>query len=166
MQKFGVMIMSGFAAIWFIWGLSAFGSVSDWTLAIPLVVSGLMIALAVRMNITASPEDRRRIGRLIGWASGLEGVAILVAVNVLVWAGLGAYTPCAVIAIVGLHFLPLAHALKYPGYYLTGAALVGVAVAGCAASSPQTRLALIGFGGATLLWLTCLPFLARNRVAI
>ena len=162
MNKVGIMIMSGFAALWSVWGLSAISPINGVWLLVPFAVSGAMIAGAMRLPIVASAADRRRIGRIVAWASAIEGVAIFVAVNVLTNLGHPGYVVVATLAIVGLHFLPLAHFLRVPLYYASGAALVGLAVFGCFINPETTRVLVVGTGAAVLLWLTCLASFSRR----
>ena len=164
MNKVGIMIMSGFAALWFVWGLSAFRPMAWLWLLVPFAVSGAMVACAMRLPIVASEAERHRVGRVVGWASGIEGVAIFVAYNVLNNLGHPDYAPIATLAIVGLHFLPLAHYLRVPLYYATGAALVGLAMLGGLIDAPTTRLLVVGTGAAVLLWLTCLASFSRRAL--
>jgi hypothetical protein len=162
MNKVGIMIMSGFAALWFVWGLSAISPIKGVWLLLPFAVSGAMMACAMRLPIVASEADRRRVGRIVGWASGIEGVAIFTAVKVLTYLRHPGYVMVATLAIVGLHFLPLAHFLRVPLYYATGAALVGLAVLGCLIGPETTRLLVVGTGAAVLLWLTCVASFSRR----
>ena len=165
MQKNGVMIMSGFAAIWFLWGLSAAGPMSVLWMLAPLGISAGMIALAARMPVTVNPARRAAIGRFVGLASAIEGVAILVAVNAVAWAGYPSFGVCAVLAIVGLHFFPLAKFLPAGIYMWTGSAMVALAAAGVAIPGDQTRLLVLGVGAALFLWATCLVILMKPRQA-
>jgi hypothetical protein len=165
MNKVGIMIMSGFAAVWFVWGLSAVNPINGAWLLVPLAVSGAMMACAWRLPMVASAADQRRVGRIVGWASGIEGLAIFVAANLLNNLGHPGYVVVATLAIVGLHFLPLAHFLRVPVYYVSGAALVGLAVAGGLIGSETTRLLVVGTGAAVLLWLTCLTSFSRPAVS-
>jgi hypothetical protein len=161
MQKYGIMIMSGFAALWFVWGLSAIGPINRAWLIVPLAISGTMIAAASRIEVHAPAETRR----IVGWASGIEGVAIFAATNVLNNLGYPGYAVSATLAIVGLHFLPLAYYLQVRTYYVSGAALVALAAAGLAIDSDATRLLVTGVGAASLLWITCLVAFARKTPA-
>jgi len=165
MNKVGIMIMSGFAALWFVWGLSAVNPINGLWLLVPFAVSGAMIAGAMRLPIVASKAERRRIGRVVAWASGIEGVVIFLASNVLTNLGQPGYVVIATLAVVGLHFLPLAHFLRAPVYYVTGAALVGLAVVGLSINPEATRLIVVGTGAAVLLWLTCLASFSRRAVS-
>ena len=162
MNKFGIMIMSGFAVLWFVWGLSATSPISGLWLLVPFAVSGAMMAAAMRLPLWRRRVERQRTGRIVGWASAIEGVAIFAAVNVLYNTGLAGYAAVATLAIVALHFLPLAYYLRVPTYYLAGAALLGLAVFGCTITNEATRLLVVGTGAATLLWLTCLTSFARQ----
>jgi hypothetical protein len=162
MQKYGIMVMSGFAALWCVWGLSAISPVPAAAMLVPLVISGVLIAFAARMPVYASPQGRRDIGRIIGWAAGLEFVAILAANTALGATGHAGYAVCATAGIVGLHFLPLAHLLRVRSYYVSGAALVTLATASAAIGDDHTRLLTLGLGAAVLLWVTCLTAFSRK----
>ena len=165
MQKHGIMIMSGFAALWFVWGLSAMGSINGALLLIPFVVSGAMMAFASRMRIVATEAERRDVGRIIGWASGIEFVAIFAANTALSSTGHAGLAVCATLAIVGLHFLPLAYFLGVRNYYVAGAAMVALAAYGLTIHSDETRLLVLGVGAAVVLWITCLVAFTRGRYA-
>jgi hypothetical protein len=52
--------------------------------------------------------------RKAGIASGVEGLAILLAVNVLAHFGRSDYAAPVIAIIVGLHFMPLAQRLPAP----------------------------------------------------
>jgi hypothetical protein len=165
MQRNGILIMSGFAALWFVWGLSALGSFPAILLLVPVMISGGLIGFALRLPGHASPEIRRRVGRIVGRASAIEFVAIFLANIVLASTGHAGFSVCATAGIVGLHFFPLAHYLRVPSYYVAGAALVALAVAGCAIDRDQTRLMTVGLGAAALLWITCLASFTRKTDA-
>jgi hypothetical protein len=162
MQKYGIMIMSGFAALWFVWGLSALPSFNGVWLLVPFAVSGAMIGLALRIPVAASQAERRDVGRIVGWASGIEFVAIFAANTALGMTGHAGLAVCATLAIVGLHFLPLAYFLQVRNYYLAGSALVALAAYGLTIGGDTKRLLVLGVGAAVLLWITCLAAFARK----
>ena len=86
MSASGAVIMGVFAAVWWVVGIRASGPASVLMYGIPIVITGAIIAAASSGQArTARPSDdeRARQGRLVGIASGIEGVAIFVAVNVL-----------------------------------------------------------------------------------
>jgi hypothetical protein len=82
---FGSIIVGVFAALWFWMGMRA--ADSGWAVAcLGVPISALTMAATywrVRGLPRAPAHERRRIGRVIGWASLFEGIAIFVAVNVV-----------------------------------------------------------------------------------
>jgi hypothetical protein len=166
MNAIGVLIMSGFAAVWWWLGLAQSGHGSWPAYAPGAACSAAVSLLALRWQARLPAPDpalRARIGRVVGIASGVEGVAILVAVNVLANAGYGDYIMPAIALIVGLHFLPLAHWIPVPLYYLSAALMCALALLGCTISNLPLRLLVTGTGMAVLLWLTCLAVLLQIR---
>lgn len=154
-MKAAVIIMSGFAAWWFVWGLATFPAVPEASLA-PVLISAVLIALALRAPACPRVEG---VGRVVGRASAAEGIAILAAAIVLNAVGFGSYLPAATAVIVGLHFLPIARHLRFAPYYWAAGAMVAAAGAGVIAGS----MALTCWAAAAILWLTCLAVLARAR---
>ncbi len=138
----------GVAAVWFGLGLS-------WLMAAPLLVSAGLIGAAWRQPpAPLGADESRRVGQLVMWASAAEGIGILVAINLVTWAGHREWQLAAFAGVVGLHFLPLARWLPLPSYYLSGFALVALA-AGCALFLPASaRDTAICAGSAMILWLT------------
>jgi hypothetical protein len=159
--------MGVFAAIWWLVGVRASGHGSPLTYGIPLLVTGLIIVAALRGRHRfeqASPEEHARRDRLVGIASGAEGLAIPVAVTVLGNIGLSDYAAPVIAIIVGLHFLPLARWLPAHLYYGTSALLIALGVSGCAIRAPDQRLLIVSIGAASVLWLTCVIVLSRARI--
>ena len=118
-------------------------------------MSGVLIALALRIPVNASVQDRKAVGKIVGWASAIEGVAMFAAANILNWAGYPSYFICAGVAIVGLHFLPLARLFEVRRYYATGATLTALGALGCLIGDVPTRTLTVGMGAALVLWVTC-----------
>jgi hypothetical protein len=58
-----------------------------------------------------------------------QWLVILVAGNVLANTGLGAWVLPMAMAVIGIHFFPLARLFRTPSRYVTGATLIAVAVA-------------------------------------
>lgn len=73
--------------------------------------------------------ERKRADRIFNIVNAGQWVVIFVAGNVLVNLGLSNWVIPCIIFIVGLHFLPLAHVFANPPHYITGAALIILAVA-------------------------------------
>ncbi len=168
MQKTGIMITSGFAAVWFTWGVAAMGPSALPLVLVPAVVSGGIIAAAARRHEVASPAQRRWTGKVVGWASAIEGVAIFAANFALGVTGHIEYAVCATLGIVGLHFFPLGYFLRTRTHYALGVATVALAVAGLGIADETTRDVTLRVGAALLLWAFGLAGLAwpRRQAAI
>lgn len=148
-----VIVMSTFAAIWWMIGAAQRGRGSLLLDAVGIGISGLLVALDwLRGGRSATREERKRRGRIVGITSAVEGAAILAAVNVLVSLGRRDLIAPAVAIIVGLHFLPLARWLSAPIYYLTAALLVAVGIGSATMQDLSTRILTTCFGAATVLW--------------
>lgn len=157
-----IIVMSAFAAVWWMTGAAQFGRGSLIMYAVGIVISGLMVALGWRRRgRSAAREERKRRGRIVGIASAAEGATIFAAVTVLVKLGRRDLIAPAVAIIVGLHFLPLARWFPAPIYYLTAALLVGVGMAGAVVQDLPARILTIGIGAAAVLWLSCGVVLLR-----
>ena len=158
MTAAGAMIMAVFAAIWWVVGIRASAHGSVLMYSIPLFITGAIITAALRRGpgtVPLSSEEDSRRGRLVGIASGVEGVLIFVAVNVLANIGKRDFFAPIVAVIVGLHFLPLARWLPARFYYVTSALLVGLGIAGVSIADADRRLLTVSIGAACVLWLTC-----------
>jgi nicotinamide riboside transporter PnuC len=158
----GAIIMSVFAAIWWIAGARASHYSPAITFVVPLVIAGTIVIFAWRrsssQNSVPAPE---RNGRVVGISSAVEGVLILVAVNVLNNTGHSDWTAPAIAIIVGLHFLPIARWWPATLYYLTGALLVALGAIGLALPAGRTRTMVVAVGAACILWLTSAEVLRR-----
>jgi hypothetical protein len=156
--------MSGFGAIWWVVGTAVAGRGSLLLYAVGLATSAVLVALGWRRarQTTDASGVRSHPGRVVGIASAVEGVTILVAVNVLASVGRRDLTAPAVAIIVGLHFAPLARWLPAPIYYLTGALLVVVGLAGTAIQEPTARILTVCCGAAVALWLSCALVLRQH----
>jgi hypothetical protein len=167
MTNTGAIIMGVFAAIWWLVGVRASGHASPLTYSIPILVTGLIFVAALRGRHhfeQVSPEEDARRGRLVGIASGGEGLAIFLAMIVLGNLGLRDYAAPVIAIIVGLHFVPLARWLPAHLYYGTSALLIVLGVCGLAIRAPDRRLLIVSVGAACVLWLTCVLVLGRARV--
>ncbi len=157
-----VVFMGFFAAAWWVAGFMS-GHPFTALAAVGPATSAAMI-LAARARFRNEPPvdaaEKKRRARTVGWAAGVEAVAIVITVNLLNRNGLGAYIFPAIALIVGLHFLPLAKLLPVKVYYLSAALLVAVAAAGLAVDAADRPL-LVGVSSAIVLWLTCMVRAAK-----
>lgn len=167
MSSTGAIIMGVFAAIWWLVGVRTSGHESLLIYGVPLVVTGLIVVVSLRSHdrsAQVSPEEKARRDRLVGIASGAEGLAIFVAANVLGNIGRSDYMAPVIAVIVGLHFLPLARLLPASLYYGTSALLIVLGICGFLIRRPEQRLLIVSVGAACVLWLTCVFVLGRTRI--
>ena len=160
-----VIVMSAFGAIWCAVGIGGLSRGSPALYAIPPAIAGAIIALAARRRSrSARPlaAERPRVGRVVGIASGVEGVAILLAVRILVSTGHPSFIAPVVAIIVGLHFVPLARGLRAPLYYVACVLLVAVGAAGFGIADANRRLLFVCFGAAAVLWGIALAVAGRG----
>ncbi len=163
-----IIVIAGFAALWWVVGVAASGRPSVLLYAIPLLVSSGLIIAALRGLAHVPPlasGERARRARVVGITSGVEGLIIFATVNVLSNIGQREFTVSAVAMVVGLHFLPLARGLRVRLYYVTGGALIALGVAGCFVPGANSRLLAVSVGAACVLWLTCARVLQRAHAA-
>lgn len=124
--------------------------------AAAVLISGVIIVMCLRLSVkeSGSPIERARRGRLVGIASGTEGLAILISVNILANIGRRDLTGPVIAIIVGLHFLPLAYWLPRRLYYASSLALVIAGLAGMLVPDSNVRLYAVSVSAACILWLT------------
>jgi hypothetical protein len=168
MSVTGALILAFFATVWWIVGLRAAGHAPALLYPVPIVVAVALANVlwyvrrprgAVPDAVDEAKEERR--GRLVGWASAAEGIAIFVAANVLVNTGHRDALAPAIALIVGAHFVPLARGLPAPTYYATALALAGLGAGSLTITDPATRLTVVSAGAAGVLWLTAVSALHR-----
>lgn len=160
-----VIVLSAFAAIWWMVGAAQSGRGSLMMYAVGIAISALLVAVdRWRGGLSAAREERKRRGRIVGMASAVEGIMIFAAAMALANLGRRDLIAPAVVIIVGLHFLPLARWLPAPIYYLTAALLVAVGMAGATMRDVAARVLTICFGAAAALWLSCGVVLLRAQV--
>lgn len=127
-----VLVLTGFGFAWAAAGLLK-GDAPGWCW---IVLLSIVVALAShgvqslrRVAAAAEPlaapeaERQRRAGRWLTWTSAIEGVAILLAVNIVANLGHPQWQTAAAMLVVGLHFLPLAFALESRAHVVTGVVL-------------------------------------------
>ena len=149
----GALILNILAGVWWCFGLSTL-ALPRWSLAVPVLVSAALIATAYRASrhgVPRTPEEEKRIGRLIATWSIFEGVAFFIGIYVLLVLRRPSDITPVIAVIVGLHFLPLAHGIPMRIYYATGAALVLTgAVALCLPVAAHGPVACLASG--IILW--------------
>lgn len=163
------MIMAFFATVWWIVGLRAAGHAPVLLYPVPIIVAAALgsVWYLTRSRGAAPTADdaaeEARGGRLVGWASAAEGIAIFIAANVLVNIGRSDAIAPVVAIIVGAHFIPFARGLPAQTYYVTAIALALLGTIGITITDLPTRLTVVSAGAASVLWLTAASALHRAR---
>ncbi len=157
----GTLVFTAFGGLWAAGG-AMLSSAPAWAW---IVIATLVLALGVRAvrrlrahpAVTeALPADiaarQRRAGRLFLWTNVAEGVGILLAVNLVVLLGHPQWQTAAVMAVVGLHFLPLAVGFGYRPHLVTGVAMTAWALAYPALFAAGGLAPAGAFGAAAILF--------------
>jgi hypothetical protein len=158
----GIWVLTIFAAIWGAGGIVV-GHSPVWLAVVPIAISLAMLLWASRQPVgTGNPVEGDRVGRAVGIATAIEGVAIFLAANVLFNLNMPTLLLPAIAIIVGLHFIPLARWIPVPLYYRTGAGLIAVGLA-AALLPPDDRAIATGVAAALVLWASCIMLVRRGR---
>lgn len=161
-MKTGVIVLSVFAAGWAIAGLISIDA-AGWLWLLPIAISTALASVCWRLVLPVEdPLEGKRIGRLVGLWSAVEGVTIFVAANVVTWLGQPTMIGPATCGIVGLHFIPLARGMQRPIYNVTGAVMVLARVMAIALPA-SWRLSAVGLAGSATLWLTSLSIIQQAQ---
>lgn len=166
-MRFGYYILNVFASLWAIGGMAAAGE-PLWTWIAPPLISVAIILSGTRIIGRLPrryPAEGKRIGRLIGICSGIEGIAITIANIVLSDLHAAPIILPVITIIVGLHFFPLAWSIPVKAYYTTGAVITLIGAAAVIMPSPTMRL-VVAFGTASAPWVTALWVLAGAQARI
>lgn len=97
---------------------------------------------------------RRRQKRVFNIVNAAQWTVIVVLARVLISQGLDAWIIPTAMAIIGLHFLPLAYVFKHPPHYVTGVAMFAFSLLYplVAAGGPTAPVGFLGAG--LILWLS------------
>ena len=164
MGAWGAIIMSFFGAVfaaltmYWQWGTSGVA------LATPFIVFaaiGLAAAYVIRLPGSGfAPSEK--IERVIMWTSIAEGVGLFLAGNIVMNLHRPELLLPAMALVVGLHFLPIAHAASFRPFYALGAALMLSAVAGFILGAPIGGT-VAGCMAAVGLWIAAALAVLRDR---
>jgi hypothetical protein len=157
----GAMFFFVFGAVW-LEGWATKAEAGAPAFAVIAVLALALLAVAWRRYRRYAPAlarekgtpERRRAKRVFNIVNAVQWTAIFIFAQVLINLGKGAWIIPMAIAVIGLHFLPLAHVFKNPPHYVTGLAMV--AFAGLypllASGGPTSPVGLLGAG--LILWLS------------
>ena len=151
-----------FGGAWLTFGLheaatssnAAFVAVAVLTLALILLALQVCRANAPGSRKVADRPSARRRSRLFHWINVGQWLLIIAVANVLASFGLSRWIVPSVIGIVGLHLIPLASVFGYRPHYLTGAALLLLAIGFPLLASGGPVSSAGPFGAGFVLWLS------------
>jgi hypothetical protein len=154
MGAWGALIMSFFGAVFATLTLHWQWHWQGAVLALPFLMFLLIVAAAMYVirvpgdGVRPTPQEEKAIL----WSSVGEGVGLFLAANIVINLGRPDLQLPAMALVVGLHFLPIAHAAGFRAFYGLGLALILIAIVGFMLRAP-TGGAVSGFMAAGALWL-------------
>jgi hypothetical protein len=162
-RAFGATILAGFGSLWlevWVW----FSQRDQWWRYLLVAAGGaVMMAAALRIYRRNRAADAghpasaapRRTSRLFTLINIGQWVVIFIGANVLNNIGLSAWDIPFIILVVGAHFLPLARLFRRPSHYVTGVAMMLLAVGyPYVGAGPLSTVGLLGAG--LILWASAL----------
>ena len=160
MRATGAMFFSGFGGAWLaLWVYKLFGF-----MPIPMAVIAALTALLLfyahrvyrlheaALKSEAESPKRKAANRIFNIINIAQWVLVSVLGIGMANVGLSSWFIPAVILVIGLHFLPLAHVFEYRPHYVTGFALIVLALAypQFALGGPEDPVGCLGTG--LILW--------------
>ncbi|MDB5692793.1 MAG: hypothetical protein JWO81_1856 [Alphaproteobacteria bacterium] len=166
MGAWGAIIMSFFGALFAALTLSFQLGWTGIALGLPFVMFAAiaLAAIAVIRRPGEGVSPSKRAERVIMWSTIAEGVGLFVAANVVINLGHREMLLPAMALVVGLHFLPMAHAIPFRPFYILGAALLAASALGFGIDPPAGGR-VSGFSGAVALWVAALLAVHRDMQA-
>ncbi|HTA66177.1 MAG TPA: hypothetical protein VK753_11785 [Xanthomonadaceae bacterium] len=165
------MFLFTFGGLWFeLYALGTLGMTPVVPVAIAIATVALLVVAYRRyrqhkpaLAAEVPTPGQTRADRVFHIVNAGQWVVIFIVASVLSHLGLSSWTIPAIIFIVGLHFLPLAHAFANPPHYATGASLIVLAVAYplLAPHGPTDSIGCLGAG--LILWASALWAVTGNR---
>lgn len=158
----GIWVLNIFAAIWGAAGI-LMGHAPAWLAVVPVAISLALLLWARSQPVgTGTPVEGDHVGRIVGIATAIEGVAIFLVLNVLINLHMDTLVLPAVAIIVGLHFIPIARWVPIPLYYRTGFGLIVVGLAAMFFPAEHRAIAT-GVAAALVLWASSVLLVRRGR---
>lgn len=162
----GGVIMGFFGGVFAALTMYRQWQIVDIKLILPVVVF-LAIWLAAAQTIRLKGngfEMSEKTKKALLWSSAGEGIGIFLAVNIVNNVHRPDLLLPAMALVVGLHFLPIAHAASSRPFYILGAVLVASAAIGFVVSAPANG-EIAGIAAAFSLWLASALAVNRERRA-
>jgi hypothetical protein len=163
-RAIGAMFFSAFGGFWFgIWAYAEYGTSVPILLGVLIVTLALLVSAyrvykrnAVAMRALEETPEGKRTSRHFNVINAAQWISIFLVVFILPRVGLPNLVLPGIILVVGLHFLPLAWIFSYRPHYMTGAALVLLAVLYPMASEHGGTSTRGPLGAGLLLWASAL----------
>ena len=162
-MRAAIWVLTIFGAIWGVIGLAGLGWPGT---AVPIVISVMLIIWASRIAAPVrAAADAKRIGRLIGIWTMVEGIAIFATFALTPVLGIPDAAVPILAIVVGLHFLPIARGIPTPVYYATGSAMIATGAIALLLPAAD-RHAATGIPCAIILWASCVAIGQRSHRGI
>jgi hypothetical protein len=160
----GQMIVTGFGTLWMIsWCLQQRGVDAATLMLIALAGAAIFLAAWSQFRAGRRQPDTREEkavykarGRGFLWVNVAQWLALFASGPCLAWLGHSNWGEALGIMIVGVHFVPLARLFRTRQHYLTGLALILVALAYPWLGDGTVNYALGGFATGSVLWISAL----------
>lgn len=155
-RAIGAMFFTFFGAAWLVWWcVERYDGAPVVLAAIAIGAIGIFLLARRQLRINgpalAAAKDTpatKRSQRIFNLVNGAQWIAVTVAALVLANTGHPEWIRVAIIFIVGVHFLPLAAVFHYRWHYVTGGALIALALAYplLTPAGPMNPAGLLGTG--------------------
>lgn len=158
-RAIGAMFFFAFGGLWLTgWALNSKRGAA-WIVPI-IALAAVLFFIARRryqryapaMALLKDDPKRQRAGRVFNLVNAAQWIVIVAAALVLANTGHGEWIIPMAIGVIGLHFFPIAVVFKNPPHYVTGAALVALAILYPWLAGPASPLGFLGIG--LILWLS------------
>lgn len=162
----GAIIMGFFGAVFAALTIHQHWQVAGLKIALPFIISIAIWAVAAQTirlkgNGFAMSEKMKKV---LLWSSTGEGIGIFVAVNVVNNLHRPDLILPAMALVVGLHFLPIAHAVSFRPFYILATVLLLSAAIGFIVPAPVGS-EIAGISAALALWVASITAVSRERDA-
>lgn len=162
----GAVITGFFGAVFAALTMHLQWRIAGMALVLPFIVFlAIWAAAAQTLRLEGKGMDMSaRTKKALIWSSTAEGIGIFLAVNVVNNMHRPDLVLPAMALVVGLHFLPIAHAAAFRPFYMLGAVLLLSAIIGFMVAGPVGG-EIAGTVAALSLWLTSVTAILRERQA-
>lgn len=162
----GAVIMGFFGAVFAALTIHQHWQVVGIKLALPFIIF-LAIWAAAAQTIRLKDNGfvmSEKVKKVLLWSSSGEGIGIFLAVNVVNNLHRPDLLLPAMTLVVGMHFLPIAHAASFRPFYMLAAVLLLSAAIGFMVPAPVGG-EIAGISAALSLWFASIAAVSRERNA-